>query len=334
MGMDEDKRLRQLKERADQTIFREVSFTAELEQGVRNRLRKRSRAPLMRFGTAGVAVCLLFFALWQVWPLAGNQGLEGNGSTSANPPSLLPGGTVETPVLWQPSPVVQSTYDNQPFSYIGEKPVRVITEVASIYEGQQQKFFWLLDGDFAPEVQVVAYSSEGLRVELGTYGVMEAQYDAKGHFPSGLVLPEPGIWKLQILSGGKHFGHVFVEVKAGVAPGNQTLVEPLIRSYLEVEGTKMKGIGTDRKITIDLLHVEAPSGDKRRAYAWVEVKGVINGISTGLNAPMAFDIQFDGNAYQVVDFQMPEDGNRYRSSLERIFPPKVLEKLDQRQTSP
>ncbi|MDH4615637.1 hypothetical protein [Brevibacillus sp. AY1] len=327
--MDEDKWLKQLKDRADQGVLRDISFTPELEQKVRNRLRKRSRPVWVRVGSAGVAACLMVFAMWQVWPQSEDQ-VPSESIISQPPPSLLPGGALETPVLWKPSPVVKSTYDNKPFAYMGEKPVRLITDETSIYEGQQQKFFWLLDGDVASKVEIVAHSRDGQQVELGTYEVMGSQYDAKAHFPSGLVIPDPGIWKLQILSEGKHFGQVFVEVKAGISPSNRSLVEPLIRQWLEAEGKKLNWLGADREISIDLLHVEAPNAEQRRVYAWIRILSKNKELSSGISAPMAFDIQYDGNSYRVKGFEMPEDGNRYQSSLEKIFPAKVLEKLKQR----
>ncbi|MGG3884479.1 hypothetical protein [Brevibacillus panacihumi] len=328
----EDKWLEQLKERADQGMLRDVHFTADLENGVRDRIHKRTpRMSFMRFGPVTVAALLLVITLWQVWPQQVEWGQSGTDPVQ-QPPSLLPGGVLQSPELWKPSPVVEGTVDNLTFSYLGEKPVRLITDESNIYAGQQQKFMWMLDGDFSKTVDIVAHDSEGQQVELGSFEVGGGLYDAKGHFPSGLVLPTPGIWKLEVRSSGKYFGHVFIEVKSGISPSNQSLVEPLIRKFLETEGDKLGWLGKNRQITIELLHVDAPSAEKRRAYAWIRVQSENN--SSGISAAMAFDVMYVGNDYRVVGFQMPEDGNRYQSSLAEIFPPEVLDMIRQRSDSP
>jgi len=330
--MDEDKWLEQLKERADQGILHNVHFTAEMENGVRQRIHKRTPEGLyLRYFSASIAALLLVFTLWQAWPQQAEWGQSGT-EPSSKSPSLLPGGVLQSPDLWKPSPIRGGTHNSQTFSYQGEKPVRLITDPDSIYAGQQQKLVWLLDGDFAKTVEIVAHDSEGQQVELGSFEVGGGLYDAKGHFPSGLVLPTPGIWKLEIRSSGKYFGHVFIEVKAGISPSNQSLVEPLVRKFLETEEEKLGWLGKNRQITIELLRVDAPSAEKRRAYAWIRILSENN--SSGISAAMAFDVMYMGDDYYVVGFQMPEDGNRYQSSLAEIFPPDVLDMIRQRSESP
>lgn len=332
MGMVEDKWLEQLKERADQGMLRDVHFTAELENKVRERIHKRNpRMSFMRSGSLALAGLLLFITLWQVWPQQIDWGQSGTNPVE-KPPTLLPGGVPQSPELWKPSPVVEGTVDNLTFSYLGEKPVRLITDENNIYAGQQQKFMWLLDGDFSNQVEIVAHNTEGQQVELGTFEVGGGMYDSKGHFPSGLVLPTPGIWKLEVRSSGKYFGHVFIAVKSGISPSNQSLVEPLVRKFLETEEEKLGWLGKNRQITIELLRVDAPTAEKRRAYAWIRVLSENN--SSGISAAMAFDVMYMGNDYRVVGFQMPEDGNRYQSSLAEIFPPDVLDMIWQRSEQP
>lgn len=334
MGMDEDKWLEQLKERADQGILHNVHFTAEMENGVRQRIHKRTPERLnLRYFSASIAGLLLVFTLWQAWPQQVEWGQSGTEPNSKSP-SLLPGGVLQSPDLWKPSPILVGTHDSQNFYYQGEKPVRLITDPDSIYAGQQQKLVWLLDGDFAKTVEIVARDSEGQQVELGTFEVGGELYDAKGHFPSGLVLPTPGIWKLEVRSSGKYFGHVFIEVKAGISPSNQSLVEPLLRKFLETEGAKQGWLGKNRQITIELMRVDAPSAEERKAYAWISILSENKALSSGISAPMAFDLMYTGNEYRVVGFQMPKDGNQDQSSLEEMFPPDVLALIQQRNANP
>lgn len=320
--MDENKWLSQLRERADQSVFQDVHFTPGLEQGVRERISKRKRRLFQRAGkylVGTAAAALLFLVLWQIGP----QPFWLVQTNAGKSPALAP--PVRTVETWRPSPSVTETYDGKTYSYIGERPVRVITDETGIYEAQQQKWMWLLDGEIPPVVDIFAYRSDGKQVSLGSYATAGPLYDARQHFPSGIVLPEPGIWKLHVQADGKVFGGVFVEVKEGVSPGNRSLVEPLITRYLEHAEGELARLGADRQITLDLFYVEAPSAERRRAYAWVEIVGREN--SSGLSAPMAFDILYDGNAYRVTGFDMPEDGSRYQSSLERIFPEHVREKF-------
>lgn len=327
--MDETQWLEKLKERADQTVLRDVQFTATMEERVRQRIRKQAR---LRPGwgrlSFPVVVVLIFLLIWQIWPA--KLGDEHAAQPPQPVPSLLPGGGLETPVLWKPSVPTKTTFDGQSFTYMGDKPVRMMTDEKGLYEGQTQRVIWLLDGSYASSVEIAAYSSEGQRISLGTFPVMGPLFDAKGHFPSGIALPDPGVWKLQALSGGKHLGQVFVQVQAGISPANRLMVEPLVRDFLKGEGEKLGWLGAGREITLDLLGVEAPNAEQRTVYAWVSILGKAHD-SSGVSAPMVFHIDYDGQTYRVKDFAMPGDGSTYQSSLQKLFPPKVLEQIRKRQ---
>ncbi|ASJ53008.1 hypothetical protein BP422_05235 [Brevibacillus formosus] len=330
--MDENRWLTDLKERADQTIFRDVQFTTSMEERVRQRVRP---------GTGGITgwrklalpgvVLTMGLLLWLGLPIqeerqsAQHEVIPPQQETQV--PSLLPGGQIVEADLWKLSPSLSSTYENQSFSYLGEKPVRIMTDQDGFYEGQTQRVIWLLNGNYAKKVEIAAYNTDGTRLSLGSYEVMDPLYDAEGHFPSGIVLPEPGKWKLEVRSGGKHLGQVFVEAKKGVAPANRQLVAPIIQQYLEMESDKLGWLGKQREIHVELLGVEAPDAAKRTVYAWVKLTGTN---SSALSSPMAFQIVYNGNAYRVTDFQMPEDGSNYQSSLQKLFPPKVLEQVHNR----
>lgn len=332
--MDENKWIEQLKERADSKVFREVHFTSAMEERVRQKIRRRSGMSFgwRRFAFPALALFSLI-VLWQIWPA---HSLPGEHAAvppqpPKHAPGLLPGGSLDVPLLWKPSPRTETTWNQQPFSYAGEKPVRIIMDETSFYEGQQQRVFWLIDGSDADKIELVGYSSEGVRLELGTYQVSGPLFDAQHHFPSGITLPDPGLWKVQALADGKHLGQVFVEVKAGISPSNRELIEPIIRDYLNAEGAKLGWLGEDREVTIELLGVEAPDAAKRKVYAWVKILSKDPLQSSGISAPMAFEIGYNGNGYKVTNFQMPEDGSLYQSSLQKMFPQKILDRIQSRQ---
>lgn len=327
--MDETQWLEKLKERADQSLLRDVHFTTTMEEGVRQRIHKQAslRSRWGRLSFPAVVV-LLFLLIWQVWPA--KLGEEHAAQPPQPVPSLLPGGALETPVLWKPSVPTKTTLDGQSFTYIGDKPVRMVTDEKGFYEGQTQRIVWLLDGSYASNIEIVAYSSEGQRISLGTFPVMGPLFDAKGHFPSGIALPDPGVWKLQALSEGKHLGQVFIQVQAGISPANRLMVEPLLHDFLIGEEEKLGWLGADREITLDLFGVEAPNAEQRTVYAWVSILGKTHN-SSGVSAPMVFHISYDGQAYRAVDFAMPDDGNNYQTSLQKLFPPKMLEQIRKRQ---
>ncbi|MBG9944471.1 hypothetical protein ABE237_17480 [Brevibacillus formosus] len=330
--MDENRWLTDLKKRADQTIFRDVQFTATMEERVRQKVRPGTRwvTCTRKLALPGV-VLTMGLLLWFGLPIqeerqsAQHEGRPSQQETQV--PSLLPGGQIVEADLWKLSPSLSSTYHNQSFSYLGEKPVRIMTDQDGFYEGQTQRVIWLLNGDYSQEVEITAYNTDGARLSLGSYEVMDSLYDADGHFPSGIVLPEPGKWKLEVRSGGKHLGQVFVEVKKGIASANRQLVGPIIQQYLEKESDKLEWLGKQREMNVELLGVEAPDAAKRTVYAWVKITG---SNSTALSAPMVFQIVYNGNAYQVTDFQIPEDGSNYQRSLQKLFPPKVLEQVHSR----
>jgi hypothetical protein len=323
--MDVDKRLQQLQQAADSTLLRDVVFTTEMERKVRTKIAKRSRSQLPRVVSLAAALILIALVLWNMVPVGGEK-------WTANRPepqhSMLPGMVWEPPVLWKPSREKTDMFAGQPFTYIGEKPVRIIT--GELYEDQAQKVMWLLNGSFAEEVELVAVSAAGERVELGKWNVAGPLYDADGHFPSGIALPSPGVWKLQVLSGGKHFGHVFVEVKAGIHPANRSLVEPLIERYIKTNREAFGWLGEEPEISLDLLGVESPNAETKRVYAWVKVRSTDRLKSSAVSAPMAFQIAFTGNDYKVISHRMPEDGNRHWSSIQEIFPPKYVEIIKKR----
>lgn len=330
--MDEHKRIEQLKERVDQTVFRNVHFTRAMEERVRSKIRRNTGSLAWRQPFAFTAALLLVFVLlWSAWPAGSAPGQEQAAKPSHPDPGLLHGGTLEVPDLWHPSPRTETTFENKPFTYLGERPVRILTDENGFYEEQQQRIIWLIDAPQASKVELVAYDSGGRRIDLGTYQLGAPLYDAQGHFPSGIALPDPGVWKLQVLADGKHLGQVFVQVQAGVSPANREMVEPIVRNYLETEGTKLGWLGHDRDVNIELLGVEAPDAASRKVYAWVKVLSKDPRLSSGVSAPMVFDIAFDGKSYNVTDMQMPQDGSLYQSSLQKLFPPKVLERMKSRE---
>ncbi|WP_312117029.1 hypothetical protein [Brevibacillus reuszeri] len=329
--MDETKWLEQLRGRADQTVMRDVQFTAAMEDQVRQKIaRKAGWQPSWRKLLVPIIALSLCLFIWNALPI--ELGIERGakpGNMVNSVPSLLPGGVLETPVLWKPSTPIKTTYQDQSFTYLGEKPVRMITGDKGFYEGQVQRVTWLIDDSTVTTVEVVAYSSEGSRVPLGTFQVMDPLFDAKGHFPSGIVLPDPGIWKLQVLADGKHLGQVFVHVQEGISPANRALVEPLIYDWINGEGKKLGWLGPDKKIEVELLGVDAPDAESRKVYAWVKILGEAYS-SSGVNSPMVFPISYNGKKYRVTGFQMPGTGSDYPSSMEKMFPPKILEKLRNR----
>lgn len=340
--MDRDQWLNHLKERADQSIFHDVVFSPEMEEKVRRTV-ERERQKKAYFSAkkwplwSGVTAAVLLLAvLGTVYPaiFSGEHG-----SMSPEPPTekpWLPGTVAAPPDLWKPSPRTEERHDNQTFSYLGEKPVRIITDETGLYEDQTQKVVWLLDGSFEREVELVAYSTAGKRLSLGKYEVAGPLYDAKGHFPSGIVLPEPGVWKIQVLSGGEHFGQVFVQVQKGIAPANRDWILSLVKSYLQTAGGDLAWLGSDRQMEVELIGVEAPVAEQRRVYAWVKITGGANEASPGLSCPMVLDILYGpapsgGSGYRVVGHRIPADGKMYRSSLEEMFPEKYLRRLDEMQ---
>jgi hypothetical protein len=186
-----------------------------------------------------------------------------------------------------------------------------------------------LNGSFADEVQLVAVNERGERKDLGTWKVGGPLYDADGHFPSGISIPKPGVWKLQVLSGGKHFGLLFVEVKPGISPSNRSLAEPLITRYLEMH-KEFAGGASSKQISLELYGVESPDAEHWTVYAWVFVRGQHPWGPTGISAPVVFDIAYDGRDYRVTGHRLPESGNRYWPSIEKMFPAKIVEKIKQR----
>ncbi|WP_238933619.1 hypothetical protein [Brevibacillus choshinensis] len=105
--MDENEWIEQLKERADRKVFHDVQFTSDMEERVRQKIRRRSGMSFRwrRFAFPALVLFLLIL-VWQIWP-AHSLPSEHAAPPSQPPkpaPELLPGGSLEVPLLWKPSP--------------------------------------------------------------------------------------------------------------------------------------------------------------------------------------------------------------------------------------
>ncbi len=321
MGTDLDKELEQLKDKADSTVLQSIVFTEEMARNVRNNILKRNRKPsFQRVVISLTAGCLsILFVLF-----AGSMFL----------PIHSVEGPVSSSVKWEPSPIGHGTHQGNPFSYFGEKPVRIIT--GELYENQGQKAIWLLNGTFDAEAEITATNERGENFKLGDWKVGGQLYDADAHFPASLALPEPGVWKLEVVTKGEPLGHVYVEVKPGVSAGNRSLFEGLIVPYLETN-KEFAWVGEKRFASIHLFGIDGVSADKKTGYAWVLVESYVRKgdklvTQAGFSAPMVFEIAYVNNDYQVVSHQMPKDGQEYWPSIEKMFPKKQADYLKKRKS--
>ncbi|WP_019119975.1 hypothetical protein [Brevibacillus massiliensis] len=325
--MDVDKSLQQLRDTADRTLLQDVVFSADLERQVLERVRRTGgRRGWFSGGWIAAAAILLCLIGW-----AGSGSISewlGQSGRAAGSPS-------ET---WQPSRSVTAIYEGNPFSYVGEKPVRIIA--GEMYEGQAQKVLWLLNGSFASSVQIVGTSAAGEKVELGSWRVGGPVYDADGSFPSSIALPDAGVWKLEVISDGVPLGHVFVKVKGGVSDSSKEWLEPLLIQYL-TRDKAFDWIGSPRFASVDIFGVEG-NAERKTVYAWALVESIGKEgdeyvSKAGVSLPLAFQIEYGyqlaskGSDYRVVSHQEPKDGNLYWSSIEQIFPAKYLDKISERQ---
>ncbi len=320
MNVDLDKSLEHFARQADESVLQPLVFTSEMEQKVKRQIDQRQRKP-SRFRAASLValVCASLLIL-----LVASERLHlfdrynaRNGQTSAG--------------SWKPSPLVNETYNGRVFSYYGEKPVRIIT--SELYEDQGQKVMWLLNGTLPQKVKIVASRETGERVELGKWQVGGPNFDADGHFPSGITLPDAGIWRLDVVTDDSVLGTVYIEVKPGVAPYNQSFLEEKILDYLRTS-PDFDWLGKNRMISIDLFGVQSPDASNKTGYAWVVIQSFRRDGETlveenGMSAPMVFKISYTGNDYRVVAGHMPKDGSEYRTSLQELFPKKYLNYLDQ-----
>lgn len=321
--MDINQQLKQLKETTDRSLLHDVVFTREMEQKVREKVerKKRFQVRIPRLARFAAVASVVFLLLVGQLTLPNQQ----NGQQpSQQPHNQLPGAVWQLPSLWMPSPEKTELFEGSPLTYQGEKPVRIIS--GEMYEGQTQKVMWLLNGPLASEVEIVAVNEQGTKLSMGKWQVSEKLYDADGHFPSGIAIPDPGIWKLMVMSNEKYFGHVFVEVKPGIMEANRLLVEPLLNRYLQTN-EEFGWLGKEQSVTIHLFGVDSPNAEVKKVYTWVKILSQDKWKSSGISAPMAFEIRYTGNDYKVFSHQMPKDGNLYWSSIGEIFPKKYVEKI-------
>ncbi|RNB82313.1 hypothetical protein EDM56_23595 [Brevibacillus fluminis] len=310
--MDFDKSLNELKGYANKGLLRDVEFTAEMQRAVQKRIASIPRAGTgIHFGWKwlGGAVCAC---------------LIGFGLLVPNTPNPLPPEASDGN-LWQPAAEHTTPFEGKSFTYLGEKPVRVIT--GDMYEKQGQKVMFLLNGPLMAneKVQLVGENQQGERIDLGKYAIGSKLYDADGHFPTGLTLPTAGLWKIEVRYRNEVLGNVFLTIKAGVSPSNESLVLPLITQFLQATDD-FAWIGDKRKVSLELLGVDSPNAEQRIVYAKVTIESEqTNG--SAVAAPMKFNIVYRGGDYRVIDYQMPRDGSDYWLDIQTIFPSEIVEKL-------
>ncbi|WP_134686939.1 hypothetical protein [Brevibacillus migulae] len=330
--MDVEKSLRELKAEADSGPLKEIVFTSDMENAVKERLRNRRRQSIRIRLLASAAVVVSAAAMFVLSPWMPaywrTNHQEAAHSVAVEEQELhLPGTVWNPPSLWKPSPRHQETYMQDSVSYIGEKPVRIIA--GDLYENQADKVMWLLNGLHANKVELVGIHENGQRYYLGDWETAGPLYDADRHFPSAIMLPEPGIWKLQVLADDVHFGQVFVEVKPGISPSNRSLAEPLIQTYVETNQA-FAASEKDVEVTIELLGIKKYDADQFQVYAWITVHSGDPASSAGIRAPVKFEIHYVGQSYRVLGHTMPEPGAAYWAQVEQIFPAKIAELLKKR----
>jgi len=327
--MDIEKSLRELKADADSGLLKEIVFTSEMERAVKERVTNRQPWRLRNglLGSVAVLVVIVMLALWGPPSLPPPHETASPSEGIEKQELQLPAKVWNPPSLWKPSALHKETYQQESMTYLGEKPVRIIA--GEFYENQADKVVWLLNGLRANKVELVGIHENGQRYYLGDWEAGGPLYDAERHFPSAITLPEPGIWKLQVLAGDVHFGQVFVEVKPGISPSNRSLVEPLIRHYVETNEAFTLA-GKEMKIGIELLGVKSYSADQLQAYAWITVHSGDPLSSAGIHAPVKFEIHYVGQTYRVLGHSMPEPGTPYWTQVEQIFPSKIAEQLKKR----
>lgn len=314
--MDIERQLQELKQEADGTVLSGLEMDAAFRSRVKEKIavttRKNKRWNLVVSGL--IAAFIFLFAFTTLINPASFP------NDSQTPPDLsnASGG-------WELSMEQSSTADGKAFSYLGEKPVRIMT--TDLYEDQGQKTIWLLDGPIQSgvQVQIIGTKESGEQANLGSWTVGEALFDAKGHFPSSIALPSPGVWKLDVMTSNGSLGSVTVQVNAGVAPYSEWL-EGLVVSYIQSD-QEFGWIGQPRFASIDMFGVYGPSGDQKYVYAWVLVESYRqeNGNlvqEAGWSFPAKFVVDYVNGDYQVTKMEAPSDGSEYWPSIERIFPTK------------
>ncbi|HZG16395.1 MAG TPA: hypothetical protein VE710_15505 [Candidatus Bathyarchaeia archaeon] len=330
--MDIEKSLRELKADADSGLLNEIVFTSEMERAVKDRVTNRQQWRMRNRLLGSVAVvasiaAIVMLSLWETTSLPSNHETASPSEGTEEQELQLPGKVWNPPSLWKPSSLHQETYQQESVTYLGEKPVRIIA--GEFFENQADKVVWLLDGLRANKVELVGIHENGQRYYLGDWQAGGPLYDADHHFPSAIALPEPGIWKLQVLADDVHFGQVFVEVKPGISPSNRNLVEPLIRHYVETNEA-FTAAGKEMKVGIELLGVKSYSADQLQVYAWITMHSEDPLSSAGIRAPVKFEIHYVGQTYRVLGHAMSEPGASYWTQIEQIFPAKIAEQLKKR----
>ncbi|MGE5702406.1 MAG: hypothetical protein ACM32O_07750 [Clostridia bacterium] len=344
--MDIDKSLKGLKEAADQELLKDVIFTSQMQRDVRERTKQPHfdrKASKWKWASGLVTAFCIVVLLITNMPLdvtpsavpSSTGGMPNSSVPAFTPPSpstpMPADTTTEKPIIpsaakWQPSALHTGQFEGKSFQYYGEKPVRVIT--GEMYEDQGQKTMFLLNGAFTSgdNVRLIGENQQGDRLDLGERTIGGKLYDAEGHFPTSIVLPSPGVWKVEVRYNGEVLGNIFLEIKNGVSPANQSLVEPIITEFLKTSND-FAWTGNRREVSLRILGVDSPDASQKMGYAVVRVEAAQGTDGGAFHAPMKFNIVYSGNQYRVIDYQMPEDGNQYWMSIRAMFPEKYVKKL-------
>lgn len=310
--MDLEQQLKNLKQDADETILRDVSFDSKLRASVLKRIQqKQGKQVSWKFitsCTAAILLVLLFVSRMGTFPEEVVQQ-----SASHNE--------------WSPAVEHTGVSEGKTFRYLGERPVRILT--TDLYEKQGQKAVWLLDTNVGEEVVIIGKNQKGEEINVGRYTVGGPLFDAAAHFPSSVVL-SAGIWKLEVQSNQGLLGTITVQVHEGIAPYNQW-VEGKVIDYLQTD-QELDWIGTPRYASVQLAGVESPTAETKIVYAWAVVesydqKGEEIVRRAGWSVPAKLVIEYVGSDYRVTSLEVPPDGKDYAKGMKVLFPPAIQQKL-------
>ncbi|WP_139490438.1 hypothetical protein [Brevibacillus dissolubilis] len=342
--MDSDQRfeqsLQRLKDEADNSVLKQVFFTEEMEQKIKNKIAKSKRQRSYWLKGSGLVACLCLLLVlgsnsgW--WTLTGidsgnhasgvGTDADHTGASGGDEPPL----SFDPPVpterhAWELSPATTLPSGNVMTFYGSDlMEVHFLTDSVNLYAGNDYKTRVVLRGFFPETLQYRWVQEKGERWAIDDVGVKQNQTQAE--FNRNTYFSQPGKWRMEVYKENKLYSFIVVDVKEKSEKSFDIKeATVLARQYFASDASFTK-MGQPRYGSIEIFGIDGTT-EQKKIYGWAVIRSFHdkkNGevtINQALDAPVVLDVAYNKKnyRYEVQHMTIMEDKNLYFADMQKLF---------------